>query len=168
MKNFKLGFGFWVGIGTILLIVLLIWAGGAFNKAKIAKEEALPSRATALSCTTDMATQFHIHPMLSIVLNGKKEVIPANIGITDICMHPLHTHDDTGTIHVESPVEKDFTLGDFFAVWGKDFSNIKILDYTADANRVITMTVNGVKVDTFENTILKDKDQIVITYGPKS
>ncbi len=168
MKNFKFGFGFWVGIGSIILIVLLVWVGGASQKAKEEKVQNSPSHDVALSCTTDMATVFHIHSMLSIVINGAKQVIPANIGVSDACMHPLHTHDDLGTIHIESPVQKDFTLGDFFAVWGKDFSSSKILDNTTDASHAITISVNGVKVETFENTILKDKDQIVISFGKKS
>jgi hypothetical protein len=29
------------------------------------------------------------------------------------------------------------------------------------------MTVNGEEVDTFENTILKDQDQILLTYTSK-
>lgn len=40
--------------------------------------------------------------------------------------NPIHTHDDTGIIHIESPVKRDFTLADFFAVWNKPFSKDQI------------------------------------------
>jgi hypothetical protein len=30
----------------------------------------------------------------------------------------LHTHDASGIIHVESPVQRSFTLGQFFCEWG--------------------------------------------------
>jgi hypothetical protein len=78
-------------------------------------------------------------------------------------MHPLHTHDTTGKLHVESPVERDFTLGDFFTVWEKPFDRTHILDFTGE----VSMTVNGVKVDTYENTILNDGDEIIIVAGKK-
>jgi hypothetical protein len=120
-----------------------------------------------LTCTTDMATQFHIHPQLAILIDGVRQTIPADIGITDGCMHPIHTHDDTGTIHVESPVQLDFTLADFFTVWGKTFNQDQVLDSKADATHVITMTVNGKPSTDFENLILKDGDLIVISYDKK-
>lgn len=113
------------------------------------------NRQVALSCTTDMATQFHIHPHLEIIINGTQQEIPANIGISFSCMHPLHTHDTTGTLHVESPTKRDFTLGDFFAVWKKPFNR----------DQITQETVNGKETEDFENIVLHDRDQIVITYG---
>ena len=61
----------------------------------------------------------HIHQHLDIYVNGKHEAVPANIGIYDgQFLTELHTHDATGLMHVESPVAKNFTLGEFFGVWG--------------------------------------------------
>jgi hypothetical protein len=149
-------------IGTLVIIVgIAVWAGTA-SSGKLAS---MSTRDIALLCTTDMATQFHIHPHLDIVVNGQKQVIPAEIGITDTCMNSIHTHDDTGTLHVEAPEKRDFTLGDFFAVWGKTFTKDQILGSKADATHTISVTVNGQAVDTYENTVLRDLDQIVITYG---
>ncbi len=122
------------------------------------------NREVALTCTTDMATQFHIHPHLEILINGKREEIPANIGIKPICMNALHTHDTSGTIHVESPEQRDFTLADFFAVWNKPFNKDQILDYKTDSQHAIVETINGKEILDYENTVLHDKDQIVITY----
>ncbi len=130
----------------------------------------LSTRDLALSCTTDMATQFHIHPHLHIFINGKEQSIPPDTGISATCLHPLHTHaedEDHSTIHVESPEQRDFTLGDFFAVWGKTFSKDQILDAKADAGHEIVMTVNGTPNTDYENLVLKDGDQIVIKYEPK-
>jgi hypothetical protein len=50
--------------------------------------------------------------------------VPANIGI-DLqhqCLYWLHTHDDTGIIHIESPDARTFTLGQFFDIWGQPLS----------------------------------------------
>lgn len=125
------------------------------------------NREVALTCTTDMATQFHIHPYLEIMINGQAQEIPANIGVIAGCMNPLHTHDATGKIHVESPEERDFTLGDFFAVWNKTFTKEQILDEKADETHIIKETVNGNEVQDYENTILRDGDRIVIYYEEK-
>ena len=35
------------------------------------------------------------------------------------CLYWLHTHTNDGIIHVESPVFKTFTLGQFFDIWGQ-------------------------------------------------
>lgn len=93
---------------------------------------------------------------------GKEQVIPANIGINALCMNAIHTHDASGTLHIESPVKKDFTLGDFFAVWQKSFTKEQILDTKLAAENKVAITVNGKEADTFDETILNDKDQVVI------
>lgn len=134
------------------------------SSASARKISSLSTREVALLCTTDMATQFHIHPVLKIVINGEEQIIPAEIGIQPTCMNSLHTHDATGTLHVEAPEKRDFTLGDFFAVWQKPFSQNELLDFKADATHKVSLTVNGAEVDTFENTILNDLDHIVISY----
>jgi hypothetical protein len=61
----------------------------------------------------------HIHQHLDIYVNGKQIAVPANIGIYDgQFLTELHTHDTSGIMHVESPVAENFTLGQFFGVWG--------------------------------------------------
>jgi hypothetical protein len=137
------------------------------DSAKPSETSTANPHEVAMTCTTDMATQFHIHPQLAILIDGVRQTIPANIGITNGCMNPLHTHDATGTIHVESPVKLDFTLADFFAVWGKTFTKDQILDSKVDDSHVITMTVNGKPSTDFENLVLKDDDLIVISYAKK-
>jgi len=162
MKN-KKSIGFWIILFIIIAVVLVIVgrisSGG--NGDKYAK---LSTREVALLCTTDMATQFHIHPELKIIANGNEVQIPADIGIKLSCMNSLHTHSADGIIHIESPVQRDFTLGDFFAVWDKTFTRDQILDYKVDQSSKIIMTVNDTSVDTYENTIMKDKDKIIIDY----
>lgn len=126
------------------------------------------TRQLALSCTTDEATTFHIHPHLRIIIGGVEQAIPGNTGITPNCQHPIHTHkEDTDhtTIHIESPEQRDFTLGDFFAVWGKTFNQSQILDSQVDTLHGITMTVNGKPSSDYGNLILRDNDQIIIRYG---
>ena len=149
----------------LLFIAGVVWLIVTPGKhGKFVPYDEKTSREVALICTTDMATKFHIHPVLKIIIAGVEQKIPANIGITGLCMNSIHTHDDSGTLHIESPVQKDFMLGDFFAVWGKEFSQNQILDYKIDNTHAIVVTVNSKSVDTYENTVMKDKDDIVIEY----
>ena len=122
------------------------------------------TREVALACDKEMANGFHIHSTLEIVVNGESVEVPKNIGIQQTCMTALHTHTPDGLIHVESPEKRDFTLADFFAVWEKPFTKDEILSYKTDAAHRIVVTVDGVEVDTFENTVLKDTARIVIRY----
>ncbi len=79
-------------------------------------------------------TNLHVHPWLRIWIEttpGSKYnvTIPLAIGILNpqisngeagggSCFEPLHTHDSTGIIHVESAHTTDtYTLNDFFNVW---------------------------------------------------
>lgn len=79
-------------------------------------------------------------------------------------MTVLHTHTPDGVIHVESPEKRDFTLADFFAVWKQPFSKDELLGYRVDATHRIRVTVDGYEVDTYENTVLRDGERIVISY----
>ncbi len=126
------------------------------------------TREVAMTCTTDMATAYHIHPTIAISINGVAQTIPTNVGIKPGCMFALHTHENTGRIHVESPEKRDFTLGDFFAIWEKPFSSTQLFDQIVDDAHVVRVTVDGEPVDTFENTILKDTARIEISYEAKS
>jgi hypothetical protein len=65
-------------------------------------------------------TVLHIHQHLDVFANGKRVTVPAGIGIDADYrfISPLHTHDTSGVIHVESPTVRPFTLGEFFGVWG--------------------------------------------------
>ncbi len=152
-------FAIWWIVGIIVISALLI-GFLVFRNSAVAKT----NRELALSCTTEMATQFHIHPHLEIIILGQQQEVPADIGIVNGCMNPLHTHDNTGKIHIESPEKRDFTLADFFAVWNKPFNKYQILDYKADDQHSIKETINGNQVQDYENTTLRDNDQIVISY----
>ncbi|NBS41222.1 hypothetical protein EBS80_01005 [bacterium] len=157
------------GIPTLLVVGVLVVAvkNGRSNSTPTdivppTQDAANPpdksTREIAMSCTTDMATQFHIHPWLAIKVDGVAQTIPEDIGITNGCMNPIHTHDATGKIHVESPVQRDFTLGDFFAVWNKPL----------DAFGTLTgMTVNGTASADGENLVFRDDDKIELDYAAK-
>ncbi len=87
-----------------------------------------------ISCQTSEQTIFHIHAHLTIFVNGSPRQVPAAIGIpgarvqstpqgpfivSGTCFYWLHTHAADGIIHIESPIHRTYTLGDFFDEWGQ-------------------------------------------------
>lgn len=107
----------------------------------------------------------HWHPKLTIKINGIEQNIPQNIGIAPNNHFPTHTHDTSGTIHLENnnPTKKTVTLGYFFEVWGKKLSKDCIFDYCTD-NGGLKMYVDGKENLEFENYFLQDGDDILIEY----
>jgi hypothetical protein len=87
-----------------------------------------------ISCDTSEQTIFHIHAHLTVFVNGQARQVPAGIGIpaavasrtragpfisSGTCFYWLHTHAADGIIHIESPVQRGYTLGEFFDEWGQ-------------------------------------------------
>ncbi len=106
----------------------------------------------------------HIHSNLKILIDGEEIEIPANIGVSEGVMRPVHTHDSTGEIHIEGPYKRDFTVGDFFLVWEKTLNSNCVFDYCSEKGE-LKFFVNGKENNEFENYVMKDRDQIRIQYS---
>lgn len=108
----------------------------------------------------------HWHPELSIIIQGKKQEIPSDIGL-GIVEQYIHTHDATGQIHLEFQGlvrRDDIRLGQFFKIWGKTFNRNQILDFVNGPGGTVKMFVNDQSNDQFENYVMMDKDKIEIRY----
>lgn len=145
-------------------VIALGIVAGVFGFARLATQDKAGFDVTRECVTHDGRLGMHIHPQLSILINGGHLGIPANIGITADCMRPVHTHDASNQLHVEWTAARDFTLGEFFRVWGKTFAKNQIFDYKANETHTVTLTVNGAPNQEFEKLVLRDNDQIVIEY----
>jgi len=92
---------------------------------------------------------YHYHPTLTVTINGVGMPIPVTFNLG--CHQPIHTHDSTGLLHVESDENRDYTLNDWFLLWGNFENNptiailnsTQIWQYKVDATHHLTMTVNG-------------------------
>lgn len=147
-------------IGAIGLLVLGGIMGLTINQQRNFKPR--------LQCVQhSQSLSMHIHPNLQININGAPYAIPANIGVSPSCMMAIHTHDETGKIHLEYPQTHEFKLGDFFANWNEVLSKDQIMNNRVDDTHTMTMTVNGEPSNEFENLILKDEQQIVINFSEK-
>lgn len=150
----------------LLIVIAIILSAIWFLNLNSAKDEETNFNLMN-ECIQHVSLSLHIHSHLEIVINGEKQIIPANIGVSPSCMRPVHIHDQTGTIHIEWKRKRDFPLADFFRVWGKTFSQSQILDQRVDQNHEIIMTVNGKKSEEYEKFIMRDGDRIVIIYQEK-
>ncbi len=105
----------------------------------------------------------HTHAQLKIIQDGQDIPVPAGIGLTSTCMHPLHTHDGTGLLHMEYPIPFPFFLGDFFDIMGSTFNDSQLGSIRAYDGYQITVTKNNKKVRFFYRWILLgDLDKIEI------
>jgi hypothetical protein len=107
----------------------------------------------------------HIHPSITIVdSNGKQMPLPTDIGINPSLwkdhsldqfgmqgMSPLHTHDSSGTVHVESNAQRDYSLGQFMDVWGG-----------IDSSKIIKVTSDGTEVEDYVSHVFKDGERIIV------
>ena len=124
------------------------------------------ARATALGLPAE-GTTLHEHANVQVFVHGTQQPVPTNIGISDAgAIQSLHTHDGTGTIHVESSVSREFTLADFFGVWGVRFTPSCLGKYCNDDSSHLQVFVGGEEVTgSLQDVPLDDQSVIVVTYG---
>jgi|KBSSwiS6_1023812.scaffolds.fasta_scaffold10949_2 hypothetical protein len=110
----------------------------------------------------------HIHVHLDVLNDGQLVPVPANIGI-DIArgaISPLHTHDDTGVVHIESPVKRQFSLGEFFSEWGVSLSANNIGGLRATGDKRVRVYVNGQpRAGDPAAIMFNQHDEIALLYG---
>lgn len=128
----------------------------------------------------------HVHAHLDIFVDGEPITIPAGIGIdttnpgvrefqergeiifggieecSEPCISPLHTHDVTGILHTESPIQENNTLGQLFVEWDKRLDDDCVAIYCED----IAVYLDGERYEGDPADIeLTDRLQITIVIG---
>jgi hypothetical protein len=133
-----------------------------------AREHAAALTIDGIGCNPMEQAVFHIHAHLDIIINGVYFLVPSQVGIPSNCFYWLHTHDESGIVHIEAPMHRDFTLGQFFDIWNKKLNNDQIFNYLANANNPLNVYVNGTKVPdgaNYRDIKLNAHDEIAIVYG---
>lgn len=126
--------------------------------------------AAGLPCSEEML-QVHYHAHLDINVNGKAVVVPQYLGFVAqgdkvAGLAPLHTHDNTGIIHIENSVPADFLLGQLFIEWGVRFTPRCLGPYCAGHGKELALYVNGKRYSGDPTKLVLAKHQeIVIEYG---
>jgi hypothetical protein len=126
-------------------------AAGPLGPEEVPIPDAPPAATTAtkangesvdgIECSSSEQTLFHIHARLTIFVDGAARRVPYGIGIPDAhaentpagpfvgsgsCFYWLHTHAADGIIHIESPIQRIYTLANFFDIWGQPLSPTQV------------------------------------------
>ena len=153
-------------ISTVFFVILTIT-----GNTELIENNSWEIEETCIGGSSHSSGISHTHSTLSIFIDGDEISIPQNIGIQDSeCpdgMRGIHTHDDTGRLHIETPSQIDAPVGAFFNIWGETFNSEQIFDNVANSSKEVVMLVNDVINDEFENYIMLDGDKIEIFYQEK-
>ncbi len=123
-----------------------------------------------VQCNSAEGAVEHIHAHLQIFNHGKGVSIPQGVGISQVqnCLYWIHTHSGDGYIHIESPVTRTFTLGQFFDIWGAELSWTRAAGAVANHGTRLSIWVDGKAWHGADprSIVLRDHESIVIQAGP--
>jgi len=148
-----------LAVGGVVVLAIVVIVIAAFVRTGPTQSGGPNPSATGqtindIKCETQEQVLFHIHAHLAIYANGQPRTVPAGIGIADpvtenttegpyvasgSCFYWLHSHATDGVTHIESPVQRTFTLGDWFDIWGQPLSATQV----AGDKGTVTAYVNG-------------------------
>lgn len=131
-------------------------------------EAAAAVRAAGLPMLTAEGNVEHIHAHLDVRVDGQPVEVPAYLGIDQArgSISPLHTHDTTGVIHIESPVTRQFTLGELFSEWDVSLSADNIGALRATDGKTLRVYVNGTpRTGNPAAITFTAHDEIALIYG---
>jgi hypothetical protein len=144
--------GFTIAAASLLVVMWTQTASSAADGKPIA----------GIQCEHQEYGDFHIHAHVDVFVDGKAMTVPAMIGILQAqkCLYWMHTHDDSGIVHIEAPKKRVFTLAQFFDLWKATGS---AEPQRKDAPKIY---VNGKKVDKRPDQVeLDDHMEIAVVYG---
>ena len=153
-------------IRTLLITAALVTGVASRAHAQLMAADGQPK--AGISCDAMEGQRMHIHQHLVILDNGKPVAIPADVGQVPAkrCLYWLHTHTPDGIVHIEAPLDRTFTLGDFFTIWGQPLSKTRAASAQAAKGASLTVWVDGKKFTGDPRTIpLVAHADIVIQAG---
>jgi len=157
-------------VGGVFLAVFL----GLIVAYKIATNQAAQGIAgqpvASISCDSGEQLATHYHAHLQILYHGQPVNVPPQVGILSSCFYWLHTHDTTGVIHIEAPksqAARQFTLRDFFRIWGQPLSSKQVATFPISGSDQLQVWVDG-KPYTGDpgKIVLSSHENVVLEIGP--
>jgi hypothetical protein len=113
----------------------------------------------------------HYHAHVDININGTDVPFPQGVGYVIQGnnvkgLAPLHTHDASGVLHIESPIVKKFTLGQFFVELGLRLTPNCIGGFCTGNGKVFKVFLDGKQyTDNPNNLVLASHQEIALWYG---
>jgi len=132
---------------------------------------------------------YHVHAHLDVFVDGKAVVVPAGLGIggdknakvevqngqtvsglvggkcSQPCISPLHTHDESGILHVENDKERQITLGQLFTEWGVRFNTDCVGGYCAPDKPYKVFVAGQPFTGDASTIVLKNLEEIAVVIG---
>jgi hypothetical protein len=143
-----------VGIASVVMIYMFVYQ-------PVVDETAGENTQFNLEEIHSVPLARHDHVLLSVLVDGQPAMVPEGIGMNSWLWHdhsldqygpsgisPMHTHDTSGTIHIESTASREYSVGEFLKVMG------------IDSSTVTRMTVDGNEVPDFLNHEMKMGERI--------
>jgi hypothetical protein len=123
-----------------------------------------------ISCDREEGAVEHIHTWIALYDHAHSVVVPPEIGIPQggACLYWIHTHSADGMVHIESPVRRNFALGEFFDIWGPGLSWTQAAAVTAPRGHRLSIWIDGQAWHGHDprSIPLRDHETIVIQNGP--
>lgn len=123
------------------------------------------------TCVVNPPQTYHVHSHVSILVNNEAQALPAFMGSADTptqghCFYPIHSHDESGKIHVEGTAPFVATLGNLFQIWNQPLTNTNIAGISGLPIEVF-VTENGVvtRAEEADWSAIELKDHREITIG---
>jgi hypothetical protein len=119
-----------------------------------------------------MNLTYHVHTHLAFFLDRRQLALPQSVGSVEPrpgshCYYALHTHDESGRVHVEAAAEGMFTLGQLFRIWGMPLEPTNVANITGLP--IVIYLVDDGKATKYEGDFktieLKSHRGIVIQIG---
>ena len=132
----------------------------------------------------------HIHTHLDVFVNGTAARVPAGIGIqidvpgvqhgtspdgtpsyggiricASVCIAALHTHDDSGILHVESQQPRTYKLGQVFTEWNVRLDGSCVGGYCKPQDSILVYVDGKLYQGNPAEIELNDLEEIAIVIG---
>jgi hypothetical protein len=123
-------------------------AGQASANWDLAADQSAAAGQAGLPMLGQEMLAVHYHAHIDLMIRGKSVTVPSGIGIDfpKKKISPLHTHDETGIVHIESAEDTPFTLGQFFTEWGQHLDSRQVGPVTVAAGEQLRVFHDGKEV----------------------
>jgi hypothetical protein len=126
-----------------------------------------------ITCAPTETLAYHVHVHLTIYVDGQQKAVPMAVGMAPPinsqtsktgdfasggkCLYWIHTHAADGIVHVESPAEVSYTLGNFFDIWHQPLSSDQVGPFKGH----VTVFVNGKQQSEQPQLIILDPHAVI-------
>jgi len=149
-----------IGVPILLiavLVVVLVLTRPGQSTSNTGLQPASGQTVDGMECTGSEQLVYHIHSYLEIYVDGNPLTVPPGVGIVapggsgeaalasnglKSCIYPLHVHGgEVNIVHIESPIQKTYTAGNFFDLWGQSLSATEFMGKKVDSTHKLTFQV---------------------------